>query len=56
MKYGGFKHGVKPQGPLSKRKLLSANRSFRNACEKKDQLISSPDRKRIYIDKNKKVK
>ena len=43
MKYGGFKHGVKPQGPLSKRRLLSANRSFKNACEE-DQLrpIDSP--------------
>ena len=26
MKYGGFKHGVKPQGPLSKRRILSAER------------------------------
>ena len=26
MKYGGFKHGVKPQGALSKRRILSAER------------------------------
>ena len=42
MKNGGFRYGVKPRGPLSKRRLLSANRSFKNACEKKDQLRSSP--------------
>ena len=30
------------QGPLSKRRLLSANRSLKNTCEKKDQLRSSP--------------
>ena len=42
MKNGGFRYGVKPRGPLSKRRLLSANRSFKNACEKKDQLKSSP--------------
>ena len=42
MKNGGFRYGVKPQGPLSKRRLLYANRSSKNACEKKDQLRSSP--------------
>ena len=41
MKNRGFKYGVKPRGPLSKRKLLSENRSFKNACEKRDQLKSS---------------
>ena len=41
MKYGGFKHGVKPKGPLSKRRIKSA---CMNACEEDDQLrpINSP--------------
>ena len=42
MKNGGFRYGVKPRGPLSKRRLLSANRRSKNACEEKDQLRSSP--------------
>ena len=42
MKNGGFRHGVKPQGPLSKRKLLSANRSFRNACKEKRSIDKFP--------------
>ena len=36
MKYGGFRHGVKPKGPLSKRRRRSA---CMNACEENDQLI-----------------
>ena len=38
MKCGGFKHGVKPQGPLSKRRIWSA---CMNACEEYDQLRRS---------------
>ena len=36
MKNGGFRYGVKPRGPLSKRILLAANRHSKNACEEKD--------------------
>ena len=43
MKNGGFRHGVKPQGPLSKRRLLSTNRRFKNVCEEDQwKQIESP--------------
>ena len=46
MKYGGFKHGVKPQGPLSKRKMWSA---VMNLCEEDDKMRHSPA---IQVKKN----
>ena len=45
MKYGGFKHGVKPQGPLSKRKMWSAVMNL----EEDDKMRHSPA---IQVKKN----
>ena len=39
MKYGGLKHGVKPQGPSSNRKIWSA---VMNLCEEDDRMRHSP--------------
>ena len=46
MKYGGFKHGVKPQGPLSKRRMWSA---VMNTYEEDYKMRRSPA---IQVKKN----
>ena len=46
MKYGGFKHGIKPQGPLSKRRMWSA---VTNTYEEDYKMRRSPA---IQVKKN----